>query len=202
MARVSCLAAFAAVLHAAPLSRPLAPDPDPAFPLALQQQQQPQVQQQQHVERGSAAEVDSVAEALGRIPIWDDGISGGGWHRTVNAMDEETGLASSDPSKPVRLGTALDEMRRDMNASADPCADFYNYACGSWIASTTLAADEVSISRGFTNLGKRRDLTLHQMLAQNDTPQLSSYMAECVGWESRNDRQAVPVQPWLEGLFS
>ena len=44
---------------------------------------------------------------------------------------------------------ALDEIGQTMDSSADPCTDFYRYACGGWLDNTQLNSYQISSTRGF-----------------------------------------------------
>src|SRR4249920_1908964 len=51
-----------------------------------------------------------------------------------------------------------------MDPKADPCQDFYRYACGGWLDSTKLPADQVRWGRGFSEIAERNRNINRQIL--------------------------------------
>ena len=107
-------------------------------------------------------------------------------------------LTSSDPTAGISADTGLKELARDMNAQANPCENFYAYACGSWMQNTERPEDVLSVSRGFSSLAERVDSTLFQIFHDADTPKLSDFFKECTNNVQRNEQQTVPLRPWLQ----
>merc|ERR1740117_2136581 len=85
-----------------------------------------------------------------------------------------------------------------MNAQADPCENFYAYACGSWMQKTERPEDVLSVSRGFSSLAERVDSTLFELFHDADTPKVADFFKECTNNVQRNEQQTSPLQPWLQ----
>ena len=66
----------------------------------------------------------------------------------------------------VRLGVDT----RAMNAKASPCDDFFEFACGQWLARTEIPGDRPAWSRGFAELAGRNDVILRAHLERKRTP--------------------------------
>jgi putative endopeptidase len=74
-----------------------------------------------------------------------------------------------------------------MNASADPCSDFYQYSCGKWLEQTEIPADEGSWVRSFNGVRKRNEAELRRILesaaqasAGAEPSKLGTFYATCL----------------------
>jgi putative endopeptidase len=92
-----------------------------------------------------------------------------------------------------------------MDRTADPCGNFYQFACGGWIKAHPLPPDRPSFGR-FDELQDRNDDALHAILedamkpgvADPDVKKIGDYYATCLAEDSIEAKGLAPVKPDLD----
>jgi len=108
------------------------------------------------------------------------------------------------PTPPKSVGS-LDLSAIDK--TADPCTDFYQYACGNWIKNNPVPADQVRWARSFSLLGERNRYLLWQELdsAAKDPKsplqkKYGDYFAACMNTGLVETKSLAPVTPSLDKI--
>jgi putative endopeptidase len=95
-----------------------------------------------------------------------------------------------------------------MDKSADPCSDFYQYACGNWIKNNPIPADQARWGR-FSELEERNRETLRAILDEAAKPdpgrdavtrQIGDYYAACMDEKGIDAKGLKPIQPDLDRI--
>jgi putative endopeptidase len=121
------------------------------------------------------------------------------------AFAQENSPASSTNSNAIlNPGFTVDTIDK----SADPCTDFYQYACGNWMKHTEIPADQARWGT-FTELQERNMATLRGILEKvsandpNRNPidqKIGDYYAACMDEKAVNEKGIAPLKPELDRI--
>jgi putative endopeptidase len=119
-----------------------------------------------------------------------------------------------DAAGPVDLGSAptkipVKPVAFDVNAidkSADPCQDFFKYACGTWNKNNPIPADRAAWGR-FAELGEYNNYLLYKdLVAAAEAPKsplqkkYGDYFAACMNTDALDKLGDQPIQPDLKAI--
>jgi predicted metalloendopeptidase len=119
---------------------------------------------------------------------------------TISVQSQNSVPASQTVPKPVKSFdlSAIDK-------SADPCTDFFHYACGTWLKQNPIPADQASWGR-FDELHERNQVILRNILEKQaattngrspNDQKIGDYYYSCMDEQAIEQKGTAPLKPLL-----
>ncbi|MEO8275239.1 MAG: M13 family metallopeptidase [Thermoanaerobaculia bacterium] len=96
-------------------------------------------------------------------------------------------------------------VERSLDRTVDPCVDFYRFACGGWLDSVKLPADETQWGRSFSVIHERNRELLQGLIegaakdpgTDPDRRKVGDFYASCMDEAAVEKAGLAAVQPWF-----
>ena len=115
--------------------------------------------------------------------------------------------AVATPSTDPQYAEVAKTVLATMDRTVDPCQDFYRYACGSWLDTTKLPADQNRWSRSFSEITERnrdRSRAILEELRDNpgdgDGQRLADFYGACLDEAAAEKAGIDPLRPFLKAI--
>jgi putative endopeptidase len=107
------------------------------------------------------------------------------------------GTADLADTSPAAIEAAIESA---LDRKTDPCDDFYQFTCGSWLANTEIPADRSGWSRGFHTIDERNEKLLRELLESGagGDPRLGTYYQSCMDTDAIEKAGVAPIKPYLD----
>jgi len=119
----------------------------------------------------------------------------------------EPAFAPSNDSAPMPPKSVKSLDLSAIDKTADPCEDFYQYACGNWVKDNPVPADQTRWARSFSLLGERNRYLLWQQLDEAakapKTPlekKYGDYYAACMNTSQIESKGLKPLEPAFKDI--
>lgn len=124
------------------------------------------------------------------------------------ALLAATPAFSSDSPATASGRPGVDALLESMDPTADPCDDFYRYACGGWLDATELPSDEPRWNRSFSVVHERNREILRAMVEDAaahpgedmDRKRIGGFYGACMDEEGIEKAGADPLRPALDKI--
>ncbi|CAK5123334.1 unnamed protein product [Aphanomyces euteiches] len=86
-----------------------------------------------------------------------------------------------------------------IDTTADPCTDFFQYACGTWYKSAEIPPTQSNTDTSFTLLGGKNEQVIQSILAQNK-PKLGEFYASCLDTATLTSLGVMPLSDDIKAI--
>lgn len=118
---------------------------------------------------------------------------------------EPTPVVVAPPPPPPEPPAYAKDVLAAMDPKADACQDFYQYACGGWLATTEIPADRTGWSRSFSTIDDRNKAMVVEALkaaaadagGDADKARVGAFFTSCMDEAGVDAKGAAPIAPLL-----